>query len=129
MIRFCTEILPAGSHCRQFALRGQRWCHAHAAPHRREQNADARQLIAMIPSMNLFSIAISLGNTVHELRTRVITPLHAQAIFDAATTRLEQLTEEARLIEERALAELSRAAAASANNPYRGNQLHRAPMK
>jgi hypothetical protein len=92
--RLCTEILSAGTQCTQFALRGQPWCRSHAASSQRERNADARQLIAMIRQMNVVTVACVLQNTVYELRTKVIPPLHAQAIFDAAASRLEHLIEE-----------------------------------
>jgi len=90
-IRLCTEILPTGVQCTQIALRGQPWCRAHSTPNQRERNADTRRLLAMIANADLFSVAIILGNTIHELRTRIIPPLHAETIFDAAAARLDQL--------------------------------------
>src|ERR1700741_3245004 len=90
-IRLCADILPTGLRCRQIALKDQPWCHAHAQPGQRERNADGRQIIGMIPRMNLISVTIILANTVAELRSRLVPPRHAQAIFDAAAERLEQL--------------------------------------
>ena len=89
--RLCTETLPTGSRCHQFALRGRPWCRAHAEPHRRERAADSRQLVDAIPRMDLLYTAGVLLNTVHELRAKVIPPLHAEAILDAAVGRLEEL--------------------------------------
>ena len=80
--RLCAEVLSTGSRCKQFTLKGQHFCYAHADPMQRERNADARQLI-VISKMDVFAITLTLSNTVHELRTKVIPPLHAQAIFDA----------------------------------------------
>ena len=90
-IRLCTEILPTDVQCTQIALRGQPWCRAHSTPNQRERNADTRRVVAMIANADLFSVAIILGNTIHEFRTRVIPPLHAETIFEAAATRLDQL--------------------------------------
>ncbi len=90
-IRLCTEILPNGVQCTQIALLGQPWCRAHSTPNQRERNADTRKVLAMIANADLFSVAIILGNTIHEFRTRVIPPLHAETIFEAAATRLDQL--------------------------------------
>jgi len=92
-VRLCTETLSTGVRCTQIALRGQPWCRAHSSANHRERNADARQIITMISKMDTFSVANMLGQTMYEFRTRAIPPLQAQAIFDAATTRLEQLIE------------------------------------
>lgn len=121
MVRLCTEILPTGSQCHQFALRGRPWCRSHAAPHQRERTADTRQIIFMAGHMNVFAVACLLQNTLHELRTKVIPPLHAEAIFDAAVARLEHLkVDEARVM----LALSERTAAAPADNSRQKNQLH-----
>lgn len=120
--RLCTEVLSFGAQCTQFALRGQPWCRAHSASNQRERNADARQLIAMIRQMNVPSITRVLQNTVCELRTKDIPPLHAQAIFDAAASRLEQLSEEQ--------ARRTRAAAARpGDKSHQNNGLQVVPMK
>ena len=89
MARLCTEILPTGSQCQQFALRGRPWCHAHAEPHQRERTAHARQLVAKIPAMDFFAVAPPR----YDLRGahKYLPPLHAYAIFEAAVTRLDHL--------------------------------------
>ena len=92
-VRLCTETLPTGVRCTQIALRGQPWCRAHSTANHRERNTDTRQIIAMISKMDAFAVANMLGQTIYDFRTRTIPPFHAQAIFDAATTRLEQLIE------------------------------------
>jgi len=123
MVRLCTEILSTGSQCPQFALRGQPWCRAHADPHQRERNADAREIIARIQYMDIFSIACTLQNTVYELRAKLIPPLHAEAILEAATTRLEQMTRRS------GSGAVGLLAAAPSDNSHRNNQLHAAPVK
>lgn len=132
MARFCTEILCTGSPCTQFARKGQPWCRAHTDPDLRERNADTREVIAMIAGMDLFTVALTLCNTVYSLRTRLIPPLHAQVILDAAAARLEELTEElerlteerARLTEEQEQAQFAQTAATTPNNSHGNNQLH-----
>ena len=91
MARFCAEILATGSQCTQFARKGQQWCRAHADPVLRERNADTRQLVALVADMELFSVANLLGKIASELRLRLIQPLHAEAVIDAALARLDQL--------------------------------------
>jgi hypothetical protein len=94
MVKLCSEILPTGSRCAQFALRGRAWCRAHATAIQRESNADARQLIEMIRGMDTFTVSATLCTILDCLRKKLIPPLQAQAIFDAATIRLEQLAEQ-----------------------------------
>jgi len=91
MVRLCTEILPTGSQCRQFALRGRPWCREHAEPRQRERTADSRRLVAGMPQADLLTVVCIALNAVHEFRTRVMPPLHAEAILDAAATRIEEL--------------------------------------
>ena len=96
MPRFCAEILATGSQCTQFARKGQSpelslWCRAHADPRLRERNADTRQYVAWVAGMDLFTIAGTLGNIAYELRTKLIQPLHAEAILDAVLARLDRL--------------------------------------
>jgi hypothetical protein len=122
-VRLCAEILPTGSQCRQFALKGHPWCHAHYQPYRRELNADTREIVAMIPAMDLFTVTLMLANTVHTLRTKETPPLHAQAIFDASAARLE------RLLEEQALAALQNANPVRSGNSQQQNRLQVVPMK
>jgi len=122
-VRFCAEILPPGSQCRQFALKGHPWCHAHYQPYRRELNADTRELVAMIPAMNLFTVTLMLANTVQTLRSKETPPLHAQAIFDASAARLE------RLWEEQALTALENANHIPHGNSQQQNRLQIAPIK
>ncbi len=94
MVKLCSEILPTGSRCAQFALRGRSWCRAHATAIQRESNADARQLIEMIRGMDMFTVGSTLCTILDALRKKLIPPLQAQAIFDAATIRLEQLEQQ-----------------------------------
>ncbi len=70
MARLCTEILPTGSQCQQFALRGRPWCRAHAERNQRERVADTRQIMAMARHMDVFAVACLLQNTLYELRTK-----------------------------------------------------------
>ena len=122
-VRLCAEILPTGSRCRQFALKGRAWCRAHHQPYRRELTAHSRALMRAIPGMDLFTVAVILTNTLHGLRAKETPPLHAQAIFHASAARLEQL------LEEQALEALRRASPAPSGNPHGRNELHIAPMK
>lgn len=118
-VRLCTEILSTGNRCTQIALRGKPRCRMHANAGQRERNADARQHVALIAAMDMFSLAITLGGTVSLLRSGEIPPLHAQAIFDAAIARLEQL------IEEQAMLSAQRTAV----NSHQHNRLQVAPAK
>jgi len=122
-VRLCAEILPTGSRCRQFALKGRAWCRAHHEPYRRELTAHCRKRVAALADADLFTVALMLANTLHGLRAKETPPLHAHAIFDAAATRLEQL------LEEQALEALHRTSPAQSDNPHRKNELHIAPMK
>ena|SRR5277367_4041776 len=94
MARFCAEVLATGSRCTQFARKGQPWCRNHSDPRQRQRNADAREIGAMISKMDSFNVALALSNTLYELRAKLIPPLFAQTIFDAATARLEKLLEQ-----------------------------------
>jgi len=94
MVKLCSEILPTGSRCAQFALRGRSWCRAHATAMQRESNEDARQLIEMIRGMDTFNVSATLCTILDSLRNKLIPPLQAQAIFDTATIRLEQLAQQ-----------------------------------
>jgi len=94
MARFCAEILATGSQCTQFARKGQPWCRAHTDPHLRERNADTREFIAWLAHQDLFGLANGLGKVASELRLKLITPLHAEAVLDALLVRLDELTGE-----------------------------------
>ncbi len=94
MARFCAEILATGSQCTQFARKGQPWCRNHSDPRQRERNSDARETVAMILRMDSFNVALALFNTILELRAKLIPPLYAETVFDAAAARLEHLLEQ-----------------------------------
>jgi hypothetical protein len=94
MARFCVEILATGSQCTQFARKGQPWCRAHTDPRLRERNVETREFIAWLAQQDLRGIANGLGKIAYELRLKLVTPLHAEAVLDAALARLDQLTEE-----------------------------------
>jgi len=126
-VRLCTEILPTGLQCKGIALKCQPWCREHATPKRRARNASTKQLIATIPNMDSFQMAFTLWNTTFELQTKVLPPLHAYAIFEAAMERLAQLTEEARLAEERARFTLAQFE--FTDNPSENNRLHVVPVE
>ena len=93
MARLCAEILATGSQCTQFARKGQPWCRAHLNPQLRERNVETREFVAWIGQQDLRGIADGLGKVACELRLKFITPLHAEAVIDAALARLDQLTE------------------------------------
>jgi len=92
MPRFCAEILATGSQCTQFARKGQIWCRAHADPHLRERNDETRQFIAWVGVQDVSGVAGALGKIACELRLKLITPLHAEAVLDAIEARLDQIT-------------------------------------
>jgi len=92
MARFCAEILATGSQCTQFARKGQPWCRAHADARLRERNADTRQFISWLAHQDLFGLANGLGKVASELRLKLVTPLHAEAVLDALLARLDVLT-------------------------------------
>ncbi len=94
MARFCAEVLATGARCTQFARKDQPWCRAHSHPRLRERNLDTRQFISWIAYQDLAGIANGIGKVACELRLKLITPLHAEAVLDAALARLDQLTEE-----------------------------------
>ena len=122
-VRLCAEILPTGLQCRQIALKDKPWCHSHAGTAGRERNADGRQLVGMIANMDVFSVALVLANTVDELRGRQIPPGHAQAIFDAAAARLDQL------LHPRSVPQPPPGPAIRDNNSPENKRLHFVPMK
>lgn len=77
--------------------------------------------MSMARHMNVFAVACLLQNTLYELRSKVIPPLYAEAIFDAAVARLENLkVEEARVM----LVQPD-----GTDNFHQKNQLHAVPMK
>ena len=121
ILRLCAETLPAGSQCKGIALKNQPWCREHSTPERRERLADSRQIAATIGQMNMVTIGCLLQNTVYDLRTKAIPPLHAEAILNAATARLEQLMVETRLAEEQAC--LILAQAGYSDNPSQNSRL------
>ena len=125
ILRLCAETLPTGSQCKGIALKNQPWCREHSTPERRERVADSRQIAATIGQMNMVTIGCLLQNTVYDLRTKAIPPLHAEALFDAATTRLEQLTVEA--AEEQA--RLILAQAGYSDNPSQNSRLQISPVE
>jgi hypothetical protein len=94
MARFCAEILANGSQCTQFARKGEIWCRAHADPRLRDRNAYTRAQVAWVADADLFCIATTLGKVAYELRTKLVQPLHAQAILDAVLARLDQITDQ-----------------------------------
>ena len=122
-VRLCADILPSGRQCRQIALKDQPWCHAHLDPQKREHNAFYRQFVAAIPGMTLLSVAVTLSNTVHQLRARTMPPLHASAILDAAAFRLEEL------IGDLAPLQPGSDTPAEDNNSSNNKRLHAVPMK
>ncbi|MBV8436229.1 MAG: hypothetical protein JOY95_01800 [Silvibacterium sp.] len=119
-VRLCAQILPTGSQCTQFALRGKPFCRNHADQNRRALTAASCQIVGMVPRMNLFEVALTLYNTVFELRGKYMPPLHAYAIFEAALHRLDQI-----LVME-APPHLD---FAPPTKPNANNGLHTAPMK
>ena len=88
-VRLCAETLPNRRQCAQFALRNQPFCRNHADKNRRERTAVSREIVAMIPHMDLFEVAVTLFDTVFELRHKYMPPLHAYTIFEATARRLE----------------------------------------
>ena len=132
MARFCTEILPTGSQCQQFALRSRPWCQVHADETQRARAAHARQLVAKIPAMDSFELAVTLLDTTFEVQHKYLPPLHAYAIFEAAITRLDRLAEEAWVVRERARVvadRLPQAQSAGPVNPNQNKRLQHSPME
>ena len=102
MVRTCTQILPTGSQCQQFALRSRPWCREHAGTHQRERTEHANQLVTKVPSMDLFEIAVTLLDTTFQVQHKYLPPLHAYAIFRAAAIRVDQLAEQQWMAREQA---------------------------
>ncbi|MBV8632285.1 MAG: hypothetical protein JOZ83_15260 [Silvibacterium sp.] len=92
MPRYCAEILATGLQCTQFARKGQIWCRAHVDPRLREKNDETRQFIACVGVQDVSGVASALGKIACELRLKLITPVHAEAVLDAIETRLDQLS-------------------------------------
>ena len=90
-VRTCAQVLPHGKLCTQFALRNQAYCRNHADKNRRDRTLASRQIVALMPHTDLFEVALTLYNTIFELRGKHTPPLHAYSIFDAGIHRLDQL--------------------------------------
>jgi hypothetical protein len=93
MAKLCTQILPSGKTCARFALRGKPYCPAHRDAGVQQRIAYTRLLVESIPDMNALSLTFLLHDTVQDLRAQLAPPLHAQAVFEAAAVRLEELQE------------------------------------
>jgi hypothetical protein len=66
------------------ARKSQSWCRNHSDPGQRQRNADAREIVTMILKMDSFNVTLALCNTLNKLRSKLIPPLHAQTVFEAA---------------------------------------------
>jgi hypothetical protein len=122
-VRLCAEILPNRRQCTQFALRNQPFCRNHADRNRRNQTAITRQIVATVPGMDLFEVAVTLFDTLYELRRKHMPPLHAYSIFEAAARRLEFI------MADEAPAHFAQAESKAARNPQPYNGLQAVPMK
>ena len=122
-VRLCAEILPHRKQCSQFALRNHYFCRNHADKNRRDQTAASRAIIAQLPRMDLFEIAVTLFDTLFQLRRKHMPPLHAYAIFEAAARKLEFI------MAEEAPAHFERAKSVTAPKSHPNNGLHAVSMK
>jgi hypothetical protein len=122
-VRLCAEILPNRRQCTQFALRNQPFCRNHADKNRRDQTAAARQLVATIPGMDLFQVAVTLFDILFLLRRKQMPPLHAYSTCEAAARRIEFI------MAEEAPAHFARVESEAGHNPRPHNGLQAAPMK
>ncbi len=122
-VRLCAEVLPDRRQCTQFALRNQLFCRNHAESKQRVRTAVTREIIAMIPSMDLFEVAVTCFDVLYELRRKSLPPLHAQSVLGAAAHRLEHI------MAAEAPAHFAAAEAAAAAKSQPGNGLHAVPMK
>ena len=91
MARLCTQTLPTGKTCARFALRGKLFCPAHRDHSVQQRTAHTTMLVEAIPGMDSASLAALLLETLQDLRAKQIPPLHAEAVFEAATLRFEEL--------------------------------------
>jgi hypothetical protein len=131
-VRLCAQILPAGSQCRQFALRNRPWCQTHADETQRVRAAHANNLVAKIPGMDMFELAVTLLDTTFEVQHKYLPPLHAYAIFQAAISRIDRLAEEAWVTREQARmasAQTSGHQSMTAVNLNQNNRLQPSPIK
>jgi|HubBroStandDraft_6_1064221.scaffolds.fasta_scaffold2688580_2 hypothetical protein len=64
--------------------------------------AHANNLVAKIPGMDMFELAVTLLDTTFEVQHKYLPPLHAYAIFQAAISRIDRLAEEAWVAREKA---------------------------
>jgi hypothetical protein len=94
MAQLCTQTLPTGKTCARFALRGTPYCSAHREHSARQRTAHTLMLVEAIPDMDPASLAALLLETLQDLRARLIPPLHAEAVFNAATLRFEELRDQ-----------------------------------
>jgi hypothetical protein len=118
--------------CRQFALRNRPWCQAHAAETQRARATHASQLVAKLPEMDLFEVAVTLLDITFEVQHKYLPPLHAYAIFEAAVRRIDQLTGEAWVAREQAriAAELmAHGQPVPSINSNQSNRLQPSPIK
>jgi hypothetical protein len=124
-IRLCAQILPTGSQCQQFALRNRPWCQTHADETQRARAAHASHLVAKLPAMDMFEVAVTLLDTTFEVKHKYLPPLHAYAIFEAALSRIDRLAEEAWVAREQARIAAEQMARRQPTAPINSNQSNR----
>ena len=131
-VRLCAQILPTGSRCGQFALRNRPWCQIHANETQRARAIHANGLVAKIPGMDMFELAVTLLDTTFEVQHKYLPPLHAYAIFEKALSRIDQLAEQAFITREQARIAAEQMAARQSParvNPNPDNRLQPSPVK
>jgi hypothetical protein len=93
-VRECTHTLRSGLKCRQFALRGQLWCHNHRQLDRRHRDAHAEALDAFYDSleaMDLLSLIRAVEHELDQLASRLPAYSRASLAAQLLAARLSEL--------------------------------------
>jgi len=95
-VRECTHTLRSGLKCRQFALRGQLWCHSHRTLDRRNRDAHAEALDAFydsLESMDLLSLIRAVEHELEQLASRLPAYSRASLAAQLLASRLSELNQ------------------------------------
>jgi hypothetical protein len=95
-VRECTHTLRSGLKCRQFALRGQLWCHNHRTLDRRDRDAHAEALDVFydsLESMDLLSLVRAVEHELDQLTSRLPAYSRASLAAQLLAGRLSELNQ------------------------------------
>jgi hypothetical protein len=101
-------------------------------PRRRNPAGKGSQLVAKLPEMDLFEVAVTLLDITFEVQHKYLPPLHAYAIFEAAVRRIDQLAGEAWVAREQAriaAEQMAHRQPVPSTNSNQSNRLQPSPIK